>query len=463
MDHYSILDETPSLAEQASVSSGLAAANAVLAMRPETDLWPRNEQPRNEQPRNEQPRNGQSRNEQRPEDEQRREQDANQSLNEMARADLDAALQLLADRAQYITGATGAAIALRRGEKLDMLCRASTGSNAPGLGAVLSMDHGVSGECVRTRQPLRCDDVLQDPRVNQKACSKLGIASLVVTPIMNRDTVLGVFELFSGKPRSFNERDLSTLMRLSQLAETAVKHATAAQALPQILEEAMRKNRITEKAMAAAAAATGAPGRNSPPTATPTAKVPAANEERKNPSTVSKPLLWSAASQIHAQVQESETPLPAVRIEPANLQKCQACGFPVSHGRDMCVECEEQRWRGQKVAAQPLPTPSADEASHDQVPIKTVQTLSDESTTLPAAAGVTSSDLAAEQTASPKLEEAADSPVESPITNTIPAMAEDSAPFKDLALESESWFAQNKYIFATIVVIAVIAAIVWLR
>src|SRR3974390_1115324 len=61
-------------------------------------------------------------------------EDGGRSLAEMAQRDLDAALQLLADRAQYITGASGAAIALRRGGKNDMLCRASTGEKAPGPG-----------------------------------------------------------------------------------------------------------------------------------------------------------------------------------------------------------------------------------------------------------------------------------------------------------------------------------------
>ena len=83
---------------------------------------------------------------------------AAQSLAKMAQSDLDAALQLLAERAQYITGASGAAIALRRGEHDDMLCRASAGSNAPEFGALLSMEYGLSGESVRTRQALRCDD-----------------------------------------------------------------------------------------------------------------------------------------------------------------------------------------------------------------------------------------------------------------------------------------------------------------
>ena len=58
-----------------------------------------------------------------------------------------------------------------------------------------------------------------------------------------------------------------------------------------------------------------------------------------------KPLLWTAASQLEAQrpeTDQSHVP-PVLR----NLHKCQACGFPVSEGRKLCVECEEKQWRGQ--------------------------------------------------------------------------------------------------------------------
>src|SRR3954464_7122201 len=90
-------------------------------------------------------------------------EDGGRSLGEMAQRDLDAALQLLADRAQYITGASGAAIALRRGDT--MICCASAGSSAPELGAHLQIDSGLSAESVRTRKTLRCDDAENDPRV----------------------------------------------------------------------------------------------------------------------------------------------------------------------------------------------------------------------------------------------------------------------------------------------------------
>src|SRR5271155_5689963 len=107
-------------------------------------------------------------------------EDGGRSLAEIAQGDLDAALQLLADRAQYITGASGAAIALRRGEHADMLCRASAGLNAPELGSLLSMEYGLSGESVRTRQALLCEDTELDPRVNRQGCRELGVASVIV-------------------------------------------------------------------------------------------------------------------------------------------------------------------------------------------------------------------------------------------------------------------------------------------
>src|SRR3954468_14069669 len=162
-------------------------------------------------------------------------EDGGRSLGEMAQRDLDAALQLLADRAQYITGASGAAIALRRDGREDMLCRASTGTNAPELGALLSTEFGLSGESVRTRQLMRCDDAERDARVNREVCRQMGIASVLVMPVVHDDHVLGVFELFSGKANAFCERDLSAVQRLSEMVETAVRMARAGENLPEQL------------------------------------------------------------------------------------------------------------------------------------------------------------------------------------------------------------------------------------
>jgi len=167
------------------------------------------------------------------------------SVSGMAQRDLNATLQLLAERAQYITGATGAAIALREGAV--MLCRASSGSSAPELGAHLQVDSGLSGESVRTGQILRCDDAETDARVNRESCRALGIASVVVMPLLRENEITGVFELFSEKAYAFAPRDIAALERLGEMVHTALDHAEAARAKPGQAEE-HRAASVAEKA-----------------------------------------------------------------------------------------------------------------------------------------------------------------------------------------------------------------------
>src|SRR3984893_15952498 len=315
----------------------------------------------------------------------------------MAQRDLHAALQLLAERAQYITGASGAAIALRRGGQNDMLCHASTGSNAPELGALLSAESGLSGESVRTRQPLRCDDAESDPRVNRQSCRELGIASVVVLPIVSEDQVLGVFELFSGRPKAFDERDLSALQRLGEMVETAVQHAWAAglregvevpsdeaalsmvtppptpeppiappqspveshtpiktECAAEIASSSVAVSTADSKTSPQSASVTAAPP-NVPEAELPARDVPSPDDSNSESSPVVVPkdsppkraILWSAPATANtgsppAQTSDSIAVPPALR----NVHRCQACGFPVSEGRVLCVDCEEKKWRG---------------------------------------------------------------------------------------------------------------------
>ncbi|HVI11113.1 MAG TPA: GAF domain-containing protein [Candidatus Binatia bacterium] len=385
-------------------------------------------------------------------------EDAGRSLAAMAQRDLDAALQLLAERAEYITQASGAAIALRRGDHNDMLCRASTGSNAPELGSVLSMEYGLSGECVRTRQPLRCDDAERDPRVNHEVCRQLGIASVVLMPIVSNEQVLGVFELFSGKPRAFEPRDVSALQRLSEMAGTAVRQAVAVLAAP--IEEAEVPDTTAAEAIPAKEAAAVEPLETeiaaSPAFAESASKEitgkPAQEVEEKAPSLIekpmpepndpepqpvapAKPLFWSAALQGDGETATAaETAVPAVL---RNLKKCQACGFPVSQGRTLCVECEEKKWRGQPVAKPAAPAEkkisAAPRASEPEKKEPAVVAASPE----------------------PSVEKPARTESPDPVSGALP----ESKLFLSAAQPSESWLAANKYVFGALllVVIAVLA------
>jgi GAF domain-containing protein len=143
---------------------------------------------------------------------------------ESSEADLDASLQLIVERALTFTGARGAAIALAQGS--EMVCAASAGSGAPGLGARLNAGTGFSGECVRTGMLLRCDDCETDPRVDVETCRGLGIRSMLAAPLHLGDVVVGLIEIFSEQANAFGVDESDILRRLSQITVVALSNAT---------------------------------------------------------------------------------------------------------------------------------------------------------------------------------------------------------------------------------------------
>lgn len=128
--------------------------------------------------------------------------------------DLDAALQTLVQKAQYISNAHGAAIALRQGA--DVICRAAAGNSAPDRGARLQLKSGLTAECLRGGELLRCDNAMLDPRVDLESCKRLGIESIIIAPIHSKGSLIGVLELFSAHAYSFQERDVETVKALAQ-------------------------------------------------------------------------------------------------------------------------------------------------------------------------------------------------------------------------------------------------------
>jgi putative methionine-R-sulfoxide reductase with GAF domain len=274
--------------------------------------------------------------------------------------ELDSALQLLVERAQYITGATGTALALPHGE--EMVCRASAGSSAPPVGVRLQVRSGLTGESIARRQLLRCDNAESDPRVNLETCRALGIASIVVLPLLRRNgEVRGLFELFSDHPYAFEERDLIALERMADLTLTALDLAEQRQnTVP-----APTSRREPERPVESPAA----PAMIAPPaSATPLGisvrtplqdpvSVPPEPELVKpdlvkpdlvKPELVESELAESAA--VPAEPPEIPSPLPVSSLPvPASVpeamlrvQKCASCGFPVSEGRTLCLDCEQK-------------------------------------------------------------------------------------------------------------------------
>jgi hypothetical protein len=204
-----------------------------------------------------------------------------------------------------------------------------------------------------------------------------------------------------------------------------------------------------------------------------------------------KPLFWSAALNPTAdaaqpeEADQSHVP-PVLR----SLRKCEACGFPISAGRVLCVECEEKKWRGQlggqvkvpkaasrqtaapaPVASVPKPEVRAFAAAAQSVaanaPLPTVRRLSApvvaSSTAMAASPMVKEPTVsAAKPIAVPPLPSA---PVPEKVVEVAPQKSQ--GPVAEFVLSaglapSQSWLARNKYILGVLLAVGIAAAAVFL-
>lgn len=134
--------------------------------------------------------------------------------------ELEPAISVIAERAQALTGATGAAIALRQGDEI--ICRARTGRTAPDLGVRLQTNSGISADCVRTGEIVLCHDAERNPYVDIASCRRLGARSILAAPLRHFRRTLGVFEVLSATPNAFDNRDVATMQLLSSLMVAAI-------------------------------------------------------------------------------------------------------------------------------------------------------------------------------------------------------------------------------------------------
>ncbi len=142
-----------------------------------------------------------------------------------AELDLEPAISAITERAQHLTGATGAAIALRAGDEI--VCRARAGRTAPDLGVRLQTDAGISAEAVRSGEVMLCHDAERNPRVDLASCRRLGVRSILVSPLRHYRRTLGVFEVLSSSPGAFDERDVATMQLLSSMMVAAISRISS--------------------------------------------------------------------------------------------------------------------------------------------------------------------------------------------------------------------------------------------
>jgi putative methionine-R-sulfoxide reductase with GAF domain len=120
----------------------------------------------------------------------------------------------IVSRALALTGAKGAALALFEGGHL--VCRATCGTDTPGLGSRISTDSGITGECIRFGGVMYCSDAASDPRVDREICADLGIRSLLALPLFAGERIVGLLEVLSQRREAFDPGDAKALDLLTR-------------------------------------------------------------------------------------------------------------------------------------------------------------------------------------------------------------------------------------------------------
>lgn len=196
-----------------------------------------------------------------------------------ARLEFQATLQLLAERACFLTAAEGCAVALEADGAI-RFC-AISGASERELGSEVALDVTGLHECVQTCQ-LDDDGETATPRFT------------LVVPVLREGRALGLLELLSRY--EFLREVEPEMLRLADLVTTAWELRDAAEHGPeQILREAAT-----------------------------------------NPA----PVLWHAPEDAgRSAIQKKQAAdVPGA----ADIRTCSACGFPVSPGRTLCVECDQK-------------------------------------------------------------------------------------------------------------------------
>jgi hypothetical protein len=202
-----------------------------------------------------------------------------------AQVEFHASLQLLAERASFLTAASGVAIALPEGSSLTYC--AAVGSSVSQPGHVVEKDRPDITACMQDRRAVR---------EHTNGDFKL------LAPILAEDKAVGFFELAS--KREWMDQDVDAVTRLADLAAVALEHRVAA-----AKAEAETWHGLHEQLT---------------------------------------PVAW------HAPAKSDIAPAAKPKTESVQItavNTCTACGFPVSPGRTLCVECEQK-------SDAPVPKPS---------------------------------------------------------------------------------------------------------
>ncbi len=143
-----------------------------------------------------------------------------QKLIQTLQLDLAAAAELVAERVQKITHASGTAIGTI--EKDQLFYRSATGSAALDAGTRVPLDSALSADCLSKGSALSYPDVTPNLHVRSELFRNRDVKAFIAVPVYHAGQVAGVLELRFARPNSFREADLRTAELMAGLLSEAM-------------------------------------------------------------------------------------------------------------------------------------------------------------------------------------------------------------------------------------------------
>jgi GAF domain-containing protein len=239
-----------------------------------------------------------------------------QTLIQLQQLDFKSTMRLVAERAESITGASGALIGVLEKEHLAYVV--GTGTLERVAGHSEPVDMALSADCLKRCKPVESHDLATDDRFPSEAGGRAEARAVLAVPILREGRVGGCLELHFDHTNSFSRHEVRTCQLLagliteaiSRAAEQERKQAPEAERAPVL--EALAKlqpqlERLATQNIQAVQAI------QSPPV-----PQPAAASVSPDPEPTHEPDLSSAASSLKKQ--EPAEPRPVIGVEASELR-----------------------------------------------------------------------------------------------------------------------------------------------
>ena len=112
----------------------------------------------------------------------------------------------------------------------------------------IKVGEGIVGFVAQDKKPMVIEDVLQDKRYKEKPLAKKeGLVSMLSVPMMVKDRVVGVLNVYTVKPKKFSKTDIDLLCVVANQAAVAIEN-TELMVKTKVIQEELETRKKVEKA-----------------------------------------------------------------------------------------------------------------------------------------------------------------------------------------------------------------------